>query len=494
MADDGGVAKTHTPPSRGVPGNLGTTVAPDDLDDLDDEQWGKVLRFRRDDPVDRRYPPRQEPWTFRVRITLTDSEPLIWRDVDVRSDLTLDIVHRAIQSTFSWEDTHLHRFAIGGNPFDPYSQVFASAEEISHGDIVGDPMPDSEVRLDETLRTPGDVLHYAYDYGDGWELTVHLDEVKPLGPESPNVVCVDGARAAPPEDCGHLTTAAQLATVLPDPAAFDVDEVNAALTQPFFALAATRVNETLVELVGELELTPMGPDLIARLVEVTLPHAPLSDEEWATALRPYQWFLDGAGAAGLALTKSGYLKPDTVEEAMLVVPTAASWIGTGNREHLVAPILIFRQSLQSLGLLRKSKDRLLLTPAGRSARTDPTFLRRHLAVRLAVPAKDEWTTQANLFTLLYAATSGNEELPLTPAAQALTQLGWATQGGSLESYDLMRLPAVTMVRIVTDGPDHLSGWREIRVSLAAAALARAALTDPDSVARGADDRPRPRVE
>ena len=29
-------------------------------------------------------------------------------------------------------------------------------------------MPDSEVRLDETLRTPGDVLHYAYDYGDGW--------------------------------------------------------------------------------------------------------------------------------------------------------------------------------------------------------------------------------------------------------------------------------------------------------------------------------------
>ena len=42
----------------------------------------------------------------------------------------------------------------------------------------------------------------------------------------------------------------------------------------------------------------------------------------------------------------------------------ADWIGENNREANAVPLLDFRQSLQSMGLLRKYKGRLMLTKAG----------------------------------------------------------------------------------------------------------------------------------
>lgn len=36
-----------------------------------------------------------------------------------------------------------------------------------------------DARLDEILHEPGDVLHYLFDYGDSWELTLRLEGVRP---------------------------------------------------------------------------------------------------------------------------------------------------------------------------------------------------------------------------------------------------------------------------------------------------------------------------
>jgi hypothetical protein len=49
----------------------------------------------------------------------------------------------------------------------------------------------------------------------------------------------------------------------------------------------------------------------------------------------------------------------------------ADWIGENNREANAVPLLDFRQSLQSMGLLRKYKGRLMLTKAGAAAQRDP---------------------------------------------------------------------------------------------------------------------------
>ena len=137
---------------------------------------------------------------------------------------------------------------------------------------------------------------------------------------------------------------------------------------------------------------------------------------------------------------------------MLVVPTAASWIGTGQPR---AP----RSADPDLPAVTAVAGPVAQARIGCSSHRPAVPLapiRRFCGATWRCgwrAAKDEWTTQANLFTLLFAATSGNDQLPWPPAAQALTQLGWATQEVR-SSYDLMRLPAVTMVRTVTDGTDH----------------------------------------
>ena len=50
---------------------------------------------------------------YQLRITLRDSEPLIWRRLLVASDTTLVRLHSAIQAVMGWLDYHLHAFQVG---------------------------------------------------------------------------------------------------------------------------------------------------------------------------------------------------------------------------------------------------------------------------------------------------------------------------------------------------------------------------------------------
>ncbi|MFC8797123.1 hypothetical protein ACFT2C_05285 [Promicromonospora sp. NPDC057138] len=54
----------------------------------------------------RRHPRRGDVVAYRVRVDLDDANPPIWRCLDLRSDLTLDVVHQVIQDTFGWALAH----------------------------------------------------------------------------------------------------------------------------------------------------------------------------------------------------------------------------------------------------------------------------------------------------------------------------------------------------------------------------------------------------
>lgn len=58
---------------------------------------------------------------------------------------------------------------------------------------------------------------YEYDFGDGWEHEVVVEAVwrMPLGLKF--AVCLDGANACPPEDCGGPFGYEELLRVLADP-------------------------------------------------------------------------------------------------------------------------------------------------------------------------------------------------------------------------------------------------------------------------------------
>lgn len=54
-----------------------------------------------------------------VRIELLETEPLIWREVEVPTSVTLKVLHDVIQITVGWFDCHLWRFTIGGQSYGP---------------------------------------------------------------------------------------------------------------------------------------------------------------------------------------------------------------------------------------------------------------------------------------------------------------------------------------------------------------------------------------
>jgi hypothetical protein len=420
--------------------------------------------------------PRTDVATYRVRVDIDDASPPIWRRLDLRSDLPLDVAHQVLQVAFGWTDSHLHRFSLGGGPFDHHSQLFLCPYDAENDDWDdgSDGVPAADVRLDEALQDPGDVLRYVYDYGDFWELTLRLEEVMPTSGDSPTAIVVDGRRAAPPEDCGGITDGESLSEVLDDPARFELEQINQALRGPFFILREYGVDRRLADLVHRLHFTRVGPGLASRMIPLISEPTTLDDEELTRYLRAHRWFLCRAKDGGIPLTSAGYLKPADVEAASEIIPAMGDWIGTNNREVHCAPLRDFRQTLQSMGLLRKYKGALLLTRAGAAAQRDPSKLWGHLAARLIPGSDDSFDSQATLLMLAYASSSSNSELPLNEVAAALTELGWRhSDGAPVRGSSLYRIPAYDVLINVSDRP---SSWAERhRISPAAAALARAAL-------------------
>lgn len=411
---------------------------------------------------------------YRVRVDLDHARPPIWRRLDLRSDLTLDVLHHVLQAVFSWDDYHLHRFSLGGNPFDRDSQVFLCPYDADNPDFGDDGPCASQVRLDEALQDSGDKLHYVYDYGDNWELTLQVEQVMTALDDSPTAVLVDGCRASPPEDCGGLTDAEQLSQVLDDPARFEPEEVNAALRGIYFVMRDAGVDARLADLAHRLGPTPVGPSLAERMARLASEPTTVDNVELTASLRAYQWFLDRASDGGIPLTSAGYLKPADVTVATEVVPAMGDWPGPSDREVHCAPLLDFRQSLQSLGLLRKRKGALLLTRAGDAARRDPAALWDHLARRLVPVDERTFEGQAALLLLAHAGGTAEGELLMDEIASALTELDWRHSDGEVvKGYELYRLPEYSVLINVSDRPRVWA--KRSRISPAASALARAAL-------------------
>jgi hypothetical protein len=150
--------------------------------------------------------------------------------------------------------------------------------------------------------------------------------------------------------------------------------------------------------------------------------------ERVAAVSSFRWLLDRAADGGLPLTGAGYLKPDLVRDLADVLPTMDEWIFGVSREVNTQPVLFFREAVQRLGLLRKHKGALVLTPAGRAVQQDPTALWGHIASHL-LPDRPPFDVDATVLVLLYTATSKDDRLLDDPAwesvVRALTHLGWA---------------------------------------------------------------------
>ena len=132
-----------------------------------------------------------KPFVYQLRVWLREISPAIWRRLLVRSDSTIADLHYTIQIIMGWTDFHLHQFIIHGKSYG-ISRI---------GGIWFADDPDKvqlcNLRLRERQR-----FVYEYDLGDLWQHEIRVEKKLPIDPKKIYPVCIGGARATPPEDCG----------------------------------------------------------------------------------------------------------------------------------------------------------------------------------------------------------------------------------------------------------------------------------------------------
>lgn len=392
---------------------------------------------------------RADPATYTLRIDLDDAVPAIWRRVEISSDLTLDQVHRVVQSAMGWTDSHLHAFRTGPDPAEGRVRSFLTAWDVQEGEDDG--ITESDVHLDQVLGEPGHRLLYDYDFGDGWSHTLRLERIS--GGDPSIARCLAGRRACPPENVGGIhyynevvaTLAGRqepdewmketLAWLPPDfdPAAFDCTAADASLRRIARAPGRTGgprfTDPALVDLTGS-----MGPRAVRVLGELLEPawalDVELGEAEIGSAVRPLTILLDLVGDDGAELTSAGYLRPAVVERLGVATGIAEQWIGKVNREDLTPPIGQLRSAAQGLGLVRRHRGRLVLTPAGRRVRGHPSRLWTHVAETLPLGRRRE-QRHAGVLALLCTAGRSDEPTFDQYAAGLLAEAGWSVRGEEL---------------------------------------------------------------
>lgn len=148
---------------------------------------------------------------YQFKLTLLETSPPIWRRIQV-GDCTLDKLHEHIQTAMGWTNSHLHQFTIDGRLFgDP----FLMEEDFDERGFEDS----TTTMLSEILPASGKRFRfeYEYDFGDGWLHEVHFEGRLKSESGKRYPLCLEGARACPPEDVGGVTGYADFLQAIADP-------------------------------------------------------------------------------------------------------------------------------------------------------------------------------------------------------------------------------------------------------------------------------------
>lgn len=146
-----------------------------------------------------KYLPVQKLKKYTLRIELENSEPLIWRELDVPSSLCLTSLAQAILLAFGWNEDHLHQFLESRK-----NRYATSMNEL--GEMLYPGTKDgSRYCVSHLLKKQGDSVLFEYDYGDSWYHKVKLKSVADYADDETQAIrLIGGAKACPPDDCGGI--------------------------------------------------------------------------------------------------------------------------------------------------------------------------------------------------------------------------------------------------------------------------------------------------
>ena len=129
----------------------------------------------------------------RVRISLAEIEPEIWRVVAMPLSMNLKGLHDVIQAVFSWQDYHLFEFRVGEKLYGIPEPEEDFDRKVMHAKLV---------KLKTLLAKGIARFDYVYDFGDNWNHEIVIESVGEAESALKYPRFLEGARRAPPEDVG----------------------------------------------------------------------------------------------------------------------------------------------------------------------------------------------------------------------------------------------------------------------------------------------------
>jgi hypothetical protein len=152
---------------------------------------------------------------YQFKLVLVGVEPPIWRRIQVPETYSFWDLHVALQDAMGWLDYHLHVFRVARSRAGEVEQIGIPDDDPFEDDKPT--LPGWEIPITRHFLRSGTAVQYEYDFGDGWQHELTLEAILPRQAGQKYPLCVDGARACPPEDCGGVYGYENLLTVIQDP-------------------------------------------------------------------------------------------------------------------------------------------------------------------------------------------------------------------------------------------------------------------------------------
>lgn len=170
---------------------------------------------------------RQRPQSvLQFLVVLSETDPLVWRRIQVPEEYSFWDLHVAIQDAMGWLDYHLHEFRVY-HPRRRELDLLGIPDEDSPGERPC--IPDWKVKISDYFNWQSMLeAHpalYIYDFGDDWHHLLMFEQVLPVEASTTYPRCVGGARACPPEDCGGVDGFAEFLMAIADPQHEEHDEL-----------------------------------------------------------------------------------------------------------------------------------------------------------------------------------------------------------------------------------------------------------------------------
>jgi hypothetical protein len=164
--------------------------------------------------------------SYIFHISITFSDPLIWRLIQIPGTCTLADLHDVIQRSMGWSDSHIHQFIVGKISYEP--TIRTNAPRISKR------FDEDKYQLHTLEEGMRFMFSYIYDAGGGWEHEIHLSEIVPATKPISRPIVLGGERACPPEDVVDIHEYHQLITAFETPGSKDYHRLYEMTGRPDF--------------------------------------------------------------------------------------------------------------------------------------------------------------------------------------------------------------------------------------------------------------------